>query len=120
MNSFTPFIALVLRVFSFDQISSYRRILFFKDRDSDTGLYSRNGVLDFYSAANIASATVAANTIGDGLLTRSAAGAVTGSVNDAPSFAFVDTPGPSVCRSRATIALLAVGLAGLGVRRRAA
>ena len=90
MNRFNPFIALVLRVFSFDQISGYRRILVFKDRDSDTGLYSRNGVLDFYSAANIASATVAANTIVDVLLTRSAASAMTSSINAAPAFAVAD------------------------------
>lgn len=78
-------------VFTFDQVSGYRRILDFKDRTSDSGLYSLNGNLNFYPVVNAATTTVAAGTVVNVLLTRSAAGDVNGYVNTAPSFAFNDT-----------------------------
>jgi hypothetical protein len=81
----------VVMLFSFSNVSSYRRILDFNNGSSDNGLYFFDGGLTFYPASSIASTAIGANTFVQVVLTRDSARNVLGYVNGAQQFAFVDT-----------------------------
>ncbi|RYG22945.1 hypothetical protein EON82_15600, partial [bacterium] len=59
--------------FEFDTVSGYRKIIDFKDRTSDTGLYVLNGNLHFYNVAGGSGTPIAANSLVDVVLTRDGA-----------------------------------------------
>lgn len=83
--------------FEFDNVGGYRKILDFKDRTSDTGLYVLDGNLRFYNVANGSGSPIAANTFVDVALTRDGAtNLVKGYVNGTQAFSFNDTSGLAV------------------------
>jgi hypothetical protein len=81
-------------LFTFDSVGGYTRIIDVKDRTSDTGLYARNGSLNFY---NVASATevdfVAGQPIHVVLTREGASQTISGYVNGLLRFSFADTGG---------------------------
>ena len=78
-------------VFSFDQVSGYRKIIDFKNRTSDSGFYNLNGSLNFFPVQTAAANNILPGTLLNVTLTRTAAGQVAGYVNGALGFSFNDT-----------------------------
>jgi len=81
----------VVALFSFGNVSAYRRILDLSIGTSDTGLYFLDGALLFYPATGAAGAAISANTFVQVVLTRDSARNVVGYVNGVQRFAFADT-----------------------------
>src|SRR5262245_9435778 len=89
--------------FYFDDINGsaagngYERILDFKNRALDTGLYNKNGFLIFFIAGNTYTLSpgpvFASGQIADLLLTRSATGLFSAYVNDNLALSFSDSAG---------------------------
>jgi hypothetical protein len=92
--------------FYFDSVTAsfngYQRILDFKNRAFDEGLYSRNGSAEYFvgccsgpggTGGASAGLVFASGTFADLLVTRSAAGLFSVSVNNTPAFSFMDTTG---------------------------
>jgi hypothetical protein len=81
----------ILLRFSFTDLTSWRRITDFKNRTSDTGLYSFDAALNFVPGV-IGGPVFAPNTLATVILTRnSATSTVTGYVNGVPQISFNDT-----------------------------
>jgi uncharacterized protein YmfQ (DUF2313 family) len=78
-------------LFSFDNISGWKRILDVKNPANNYGLYAYYGQLYFYPAAYGPSATIAASNYVQVVLTRDASSNVVGYVNGVQQFSFVDT-----------------------------
>ena len=78
-------------LFSFDNISGWKRILDVKNPANNNGLYALNGTLYFYPLASGPSATIAASNYVQVVLTRDASSNVVGYVNGVQQFSFVDT-----------------------------
>lgn len=68
-------------VFSIDATNGWRRLVDFKDRQSDTGLYNYNTTVQLYPEPTSAAGVFSANQVYDLILQRSAAGQVTVSVD---------------------------------------
>jgi hypothetical protein len=81
----------IVMLYSFDTVSSWRRIIDFKGGVTDNGLYLYNGALNFYPPAIGPDNAVAPNTFVQLALTRDAAANVAAYVNGVPQFAFVDS-----------------------------
>jgi hypothetical protein len=92
--------------FAFDNINAsfdgYQRILDFKNRALDEGLYSLNGELVFFvgccsglggTGGSSAGPVFASGQLADLLLTRSATGLFSASVNGVLAFSFLDSTG---------------------------
>jgi hypothetical protein len=86
--------------FYFDSVNAssngYQRILDFKDRATDQGLYSHGGALEFFSPGfgypSFSSARAFTNgTLSDLLITRSSTGEFSAYVNGGLAFSFSDT-----------------------------
>ncbi len=91
--------------FKLSDVTGYRKIIDFKNRTVDTGLYVFNGELSFFGSVAGTSSVVAANTFVDVILTRNASTkAVVGYVNGIQQFTFVDTASVAVFSSAANIA----------------
>lgn len=86
-------------LFSFSDISGYRRILDFKNNAEDSGLYNRDGLLVFFSGITGPTAVIPANTFVQVVLTRDAAKNVVGYVNGVQQFSFVDSGDAAVIDS---------------------
>jgi hypothetical protein len=81
----------IAALFSFDDISGYRKILDFKNLTSDTGLYTITGQLDFYDEAS-GSPTVGPGTFFEVVLTRDSSNALmTAYFDGTPVFSFSDS-----------------------------
>jgi hypothetical protein len=81
-------------LFTFDAIGGYRRILEFKNRGADAGLYALGQSLDFFSVALATQADFTAGQPIDVVLTRDGAtNQVSGFVNGQPRFSFTDNSG---------------------------
>jgi hypothetical protein len=81
----------IAALFSFDDISGYRKILDFKNLTSDTGLYTLGGQLNFYNEA-IDGPTVGPGTFFEALLTRdSSTKLVSAYFDGTPVFSFTDS-----------------------------
>ncbi len=83
-----PNYSIVLKM-RFDQLSSWRRIIDFSNRASDTGLYFYNGRLQFYPYLTGPTA-IGANQWVEVALTRDSLGNVRWYVNDNPEGAYND------------------------------
>ena len=81
----------IVVLFSFEQTSSYRRIIDFKNGSSDNGLYQSYGHLYFYPPGYGSSAPISANTYAQVVITRDSSGTVTGYVDGTQQFQFSDS-----------------------------
>ena len=78
--------------FKFDTVSGYRRILDFRNRTSDTGLYNLSGSLNFYGATTASVSDFVAGQLMHVVVTRLAeTGEFAGYVNGQLRLAFTDT-----------------------------
>jgi hypothetical protein len=82
----------ILLDFSFSDLTGFRKIVDFKDRTSDNGLYNLNTVLDFFGAgaAGLAGAFVP-NVLERLVITRDPSNQFTGYVNGVQQISFADT-----------------------------
>lgn len=81
----------IAALFSFDDISYYRKILDFKNLTSDTGLYTIGGQLNFYNEAS-GGPTVGPGTFFEVVLTRDSSNALmTAYFDGTPVFSFSDS-----------------------------
>jgi hypothetical protein len=79
-------------LFEFDTTSGYRKILDFKDRASDNGLYNLSTALNFYSGTTGPSGALADNGIAHVVLTRNdTSNLVVGYVNGVQQLSFTDS-----------------------------
>jgi OOP family OmpA-OmpF porin len=74
-----------------------------KAATSDTGLYSYNGVLTFYSGINGRDVAVTPNTWAQVALTRDRGGNVAGYVNGVEQFRFADDEGDATISAADTV-----------------
>ncbi len=87
----------ILIDFSFTDLTGYRRILDFKDRTSDTGLYNLDTALNFYNHITGPPGAFATNVLARMVITRdSTTDVVSGYVNGLPQFSFVDSGGDGI------------------------
>lgn len=83
----------VVMLFEFDEVSSYRRILDFKNGTSDNGLYINDSTLKFYNNGLSGSGTpiaIEANTYVELVLTRNESAQLTTFINGVEQFSFSD------------------------------
>lgn len=78
-------------LFSFETVSSWRRIIDFKAATSDFGLYNFNGQLQFYPWVTGPTNAIPTNTFVQVALTRDGSSNVVGYVNGVQQFSFIDT-----------------------------
>jgi hypothetical protein len=83
-------------LFSFDEIDGYRRLLDFKNGVTDDGVYSYGGDLNFYPITTGSGTPLVAGAYHQVVLTRDAAGTVTGYVDGAQEISFSDSDGDAV------------------------
>jgi hypothetical protein len=83
----------VVLLFRFETVDGYRRILDTKNGAIDRGLYNLGGQLMFYNDATAPTATIAASSYVQVVLTRTAAGVTVGYVDGAQQFSFTDAGG---------------------------
>jgi uncharacterized protein (TIGR03437 family) len=82
----------VVMLFAFDQVSSYRRILDFKNGVTDDGLYNYSGTIGFWGPGKWSTAApIAANTFVQVVVTRDAGKNIKVYVNGLEQLSFVDT-----------------------------
>ncbi len=81
----------IVMLFRFNDVSSYKRIIDFKNGTSDRGLYNYSGKLHFYSSATGNTTAIAAGTYVQVVLTRDALKNVVGYLNGVQEFSFADT-----------------------------
>ncbi|HMJ66387.1 MAG TPA: Ig-like domain-containing protein, partial [Candidatus Binatia bacterium] len=82
----------VVMLFSFNDVTSWRRIIDFKDTATDNGLYVYDSDLQFYPFVDGPPNAIPANTFVQVALTRDSGKTVTGYVNGVQQFSFVDSP----------------------------
>lgn len=84
--------------FSLANLGEYRKIIDFKNRTSDNGLYNRSGKLTFFNALGTGSeAAITADTLTHLVVTRDGAtNAFTGYINGVSQFSFIDTDGEGI------------------------
>ena len=80
-------------LFSFSDVSSWRRVIDFKNAATDNGFYVLNGGLNFYPFAFGSAEVIPANTFVQVVLTRDEAGSVAAYVDGVEQFTFIDTEG---------------------------
>lgn len=86
----------VVVLFRFATINRWNRILDFKNRTSDWGLYAYYNNLNFYNITTGSGGSMQAGTYLQVVLTRDAAGLVAGYVNASPEISFSDAGGEAL------------------------
>jgi Concanavalin A-like lectin/glucanases superfamily len=86
---------------SLNTVAGYRKLIDFKDRTADSGLYALSSYLDFYPVASGAAAVVPAGTFVQVAMTRDASGQVAGYVDGIRQFTFSDTSSYTVLATSA-------------------
>jgi uncharacterized protein (TIGR03437 family) len=81
----------VVALFSFTDVSGWRRVFDFKHGTDDTGLYLYDGRLNFYSGLGEGMTQIAANSYVQVVLTRDASKLVTVYANGVQQFSFTDS-----------------------------
>jgi len=79
-----------------DRNNGYVKLIDFNDRTSDLGFYNRSGHLNFYNFTEGPLTPITAGTEFDALLTRDAAGNVSGYFNGNLQFTFLDSSGAAI------------------------
>ena len=77
--------------FSIYEVSGYGKLIDFKDRSSDLGLYNLNGSLAFYNSAFTSGTSFAANTLARLVITRDTTNNFFGYVNGVQQISFADS-----------------------------
>lgn len=78
-------------LFRFDDVNSWKRLIDFKNRATDWGLYTYFGNLNFYNIITGSGSAIAAGNYVQVTLTRNAQGNVRGFVNGSPEIEFIDS-----------------------------
>lgn len=104
----------IVALFEFDDVSSWRRIVDFKNGTHENGLYVKNGDLEFYPHEIGSGAPIAANTYVQVALTRDSSGTVVGYVNGVQQFSFADTGNDAVIDSNNTLRFFRDNESGTG------
>jgi hypothetical protein len=86
----------VVVLFRFATINGWERILDFKNRTTDWGLYSYGNNLNFYAITTGSGGSMQADTYLQVVLTRDGAGLVAGYVNGSPEISFSDADGEAL------------------------
>ena len=81
----------IVMLFRLDQTNGWRRLLDFKAASIDTGLYVRDGRLNFYPVIEATSPNIPSGTYAQVVLTRDSASNVVAYVNGVQQFTFVDS-----------------------------
>jgi hypothetical protein len=77
--------------FSFSSLSGYRKIVDFKDRTSDNGLYDLNTALEFFPVTTGPAGAFVANVVERVVIAPDASNQFTGYVNGAQQISFTDS-----------------------------
>lgn len=93
--TFTDIYSVVVR-FSFEELSGYRKILDFKNRTSDGGLYNLNTSLNYFPVASTVNGQFQVNTLHQVVFTRNAAGTVVAYVDGDAGLTFSDASGSAI------------------------
>ncbi|QEL17089.1 hypothetical protein [Limnoglobus roseus] len=91
-------------LFEFDQLNGYRKILDFKNRSADAGLYNLNTAFNFYPFASSTAGQFTAGTSATVVLTRDAMGNVVGYVNGSQQISFLDSSSNAVFNAMNNVA----------------
>jgi len=91
-NAINPTTYSIETRFSFSLLTGFRKIIDFKDRTSDNGLYNFNTALDFFPVISGPTGAFAPDTFADVLITRDGAtNTFSGYVNGVLQFTFTDS-----------------------------
>src|SRR5437773_5047711 len=82
--------------FSFSTLNSFRKILDFKDRTLDSGLYNLSSALNFFPVATGPSNAFQPDVFAHLVVTRDAAGQFVGYVNGVQQISFTDAAGLAI------------------------
>ncbi|MGZ3411069.1 MAG: VPLPA-CTERM sorting domain-containing protein [Xanthobacteraceae bacterium] len=99
--------------FSIDATSSWRRLIDFKDRQSDTGLYNLDTAVQLYPEPTSAAGVFTANQVYDLILQRSATSQVTVSVDGSTVYSDDDSVNGYADFTATTIAFFLDNVAGV-------
>lgn len=88
---------------SFDDITSWRRIIEYQSRTSDNGVYSFDGQANFYPYQLGANAVYAPGQLALSIFTRDATGLFSAYVNGAFQYSFLDTNGDGLVDAGNTV-----------------
>ena len=77
--------------FSFSDLAGFRKIVDFKDRTSDTGLYNLNAALNFYNVITGPAGAFVPDVVERLVITRDASNTFTGYVNGVQQISFTDS-----------------------------
>lgn len=86
----SPGVYTVVVLYSFEEVSGYRRILDFKHGTVDNGVYSYHSRLNFYPVTTASAASLTAEAFHQVVITRSSDGTVAGYVDGQPAISFND------------------------------
>ncbi len=98
-NLFSYEIYTIVLLFQFENTGSWRRLIDFKNRSSDTGLYAYGANLQFYNVSTGSGGSILPDTYIQVALTRDLSKNVNGYVNGNPEINFVDNSDSAVIDS---------------------
>jgi len=93
----------IAMLFKFESTGGYRRLIDFKNRTTDWGLYSLNGKLNFYSVAMGTRGAIAPGQFVQVVLTRGLDGNVRGFVNKVQEIGFNDSGGHALVTANGSL-----------------
>lgn len=89
---------------SFSSLNGFRKLVDFKDRGADAGLYNLNAALNFYPVTTGSVSAFATDTLARVTITRDGAGLFTGYVNGVQQIQFTDSSSRATFSGPAQIA----------------
>ena len=99
INSGIYDIKLTFHLDDIDGYNGYRKLIDFKNRTDDQGVYLLHGHLNFFSFATVGAALISAGQDATIEISRDGAGIVNGSVNGVNQFTFSDSSGAGIFSS---------------------
>ncbi len=89
--------------FSFDAVTGYRRIIDYKNRSSDTGVYNYAGQAEFFPYLLAPNVVYAPGQLALSIFTRDAAGLFSAYVDGVPQYSFLDTQNDAIVDASNTV-----------------